>query len=380
MSNKKSIKRLEIKNFQSHKHTVIDFSEGVNIVTGTSNAGKSAINRAIVWALSNKPRGDNFIRKNTGFAYVKIDFSDGTQIYRFRGSEENFAKTTDKDGNTKKYEKFGQEYPVELKKFLGIPRGADVIGDIYYASQTNKYFLVNLSTADLPRAIGYLAGSDVMESATKNIIQDSKLLKKDLVRIEAEKTIVQKKVKSYGKLDYKIDLINKSNLIKNQILEIQSKLGDAEAILSTHPVLEQNIFTINYDLEKIPDFTDDIKIISRLKELLPLHRDRTELYDKFKLLYAKQDNFQARLDKLNLFFSQFKKKSLTSLKNKLQENKEYQALIDSFNKLTTNKENIDSKLDDIEKKTKELSLLIKENRKTLQDAGFTCNVCGQKIK
>ena len=74
----RSIKTLEIKNFQSHAHTIINFDEGINIVQGTSNAGKSAINRAIVWALGNKPRGDFFIKKGTSCASVKITFYDNS--------------------------------------------------------------------------------------------------------------------------------------------------------------------------------------------------------------------------------------------------------------------------------------------------------------
>lgn len=43
----KFIKTLELENFQSHKYLKLNLSEGFNVITGTNNAGKTAIWRAI---------------------------------------------------------------------------------------------------------------------------------------------------------------------------------------------------------------------------------------------------------------------------------------------------------------------------------------------
>ena len=51
------IKSLELFNFQSHAHTLIEFSDGVNIISGTSDSGKSAILRALRWVIRNEPSG-----------------------------------------------------------------------------------------------------------------------------------------------------------------------------------------------------------------------------------------------------------------------------------------------------------------------------------
>ena len=54
------ITKIEIKNFQSHKHTVIDFSNGVNVIIGSSDCGKSAIIKAMRWCITNSPAGNSF--------------------------------------------------------------------------------------------------------------------------------------------------------------------------------------------------------------------------------------------------------------------------------------------------------------------------------
>jgi exonuclease SbcC len=56
------IDHVAIKNFQSHKNTNIDFQRnGVNVIVGTSDQGKSAILRAILWAVNNRPMGTDDI-------------------------------------------------------------------------------------------------------------------------------------------------------------------------------------------------------------------------------------------------------------------------------------------------------------------------------
>ena len=51
------ITKIEIKNFQSHKDTMIDFDKGINSICGESDNGKTAIIRAIRWVIENRPLG-----------------------------------------------------------------------------------------------------------------------------------------------------------------------------------------------------------------------------------------------------------------------------------------------------------------------------------
>lgn len=51
------IKNIILKNFQIHEHLELNFSKGVNAITGETDAGKSAIIRALNLLLNNTPRG-----------------------------------------------------------------------------------------------------------------------------------------------------------------------------------------------------------------------------------------------------------------------------------------------------------------------------------
>ena len=55
------IKDVEIINFQSLRNVHVKFINGTNALIGVTNSGKTAIIRAIIWCLINRPHGDHFI-------------------------------------------------------------------------------------------------------------------------------------------------------------------------------------------------------------------------------------------------------------------------------------------------------------------------------
>ena len=114
------INKIELINFESHKHTVLDISKGVNAIIGESEHGKSAILRAIYWVSFNRPSGDEFRSKWGGDTKVTLSL-DEYQIVREKSKKENCYKIIN---NTNKKEKklsgFGQSVPKEVVDILKI--------------------------------------------------------------------------------------------------------------------------------------------------------------------------------------------------------------------------------------------------------------------
>lgn len=104
-----TIKRIRIENFQSHKDTELSFSDGLNVIVGPSDQGKSAIIRAIKWVLYNEPRGTDFIRQGTNSARVTLELSNGYVITRERAPNKNRYTLKDPDGNVSVFEGFGMK-------------------------------------------------------------------------------------------------------------------------------------------------------------------------------------------------------------------------------------------------------------------------------
>ena len=81
--------RVEISNFQSHKHTVLEFIPGTNVIIGGTDTGKSALFRAINWVCSNRPLGDAYRSEWGGDTRVVLHTSEGNIIERFRSDTKN---------------------------------------------------------------------------------------------------------------------------------------------------------------------------------------------------------------------------------------------------------------------------------------------------
>lgn len=140
------LKKITLKNFMSHKNSVLEFSEGLNVITGPNNSGKSAVISAIqLLAELPSKEGDYMVRHGTNDAEVTVQ------------TEENDKLTWVRTGSTNSLiingEKFGrlqnsrEHYLEKLHKHLKLPK---VYGkeskedfDIHFATQKNPIFLLN---------------------------------------------------------------------------------------------------------------------------------------------------------------------------------------------------------------------------------------------
>ena len=80
------IERLELFNFESHKHTVLELSHGVYIISGNSNAGKSSLFRALRFVILNQPNGDDFINFNAQECKVIVKY-DGHTVEAYQSKK-----------------------------------------------------------------------------------------------------------------------------------------------------------------------------------------------------------------------------------------------------------------------------------------------------
>ena len=182
------ISRVRLENFQSHTDSTINLEPGINLITGSSDAGKSAILRGINWAMHNKPSGKGFIKNGAAEARVTLWFSDGTMIQRIKGDTRNAIVIKKSDGTESAYDRFGNEYPEEVLDALGHPPTDDKHGPISYAEQMGPYFLVSLTPTELPRILAEMTRLDDIQDAAdllaKRAREKDRQIKQGTERIE----------------------------------------------------------------------------------------------------------------------------------------------------------------------------------------------------
>ena len=260
---RKIIKSVEINNFQSHENTLINFTDGLNVIVGESNCGKTSILRAIRWALDNDPHGSDFITTGQDECEVTVIFDDGTLIKRKRtrddaGTYYVVGRIIQPDGTesywNSTYKGFANNLPVEISNIHQMPKinlTKDICTHLNMMSQLDGPFLVTDSPQVKATIIGRLTGTQIIDLAIKDtnkkILGNSKTIKV----YAKEKQDKENEILKYNDLVYHEQVLKYMKCLSDYIdnsLEHITKVKDAhkEAISK-----ELSIFNYCSDLKNI---------------------------------------------------------------------------------------------------------------------------------
>lgn len=150
------LEKIEIKNFQSHKKTTLEFTGGVTSITGPSDVGKSAIIRALSWVLTNYPQGTDFIRNGARAAEVTLHI-DGHVITRRRSKSENTYIL-----NGTELKAFGQGVPDPIAEIVNV-------GDDNFQSQHDAPFWFSDTPGQVSRKLNAVVDLGVIDDSLAEI-------------------------------------------------------------------------------------------------------------------------------------------------------------------------------------------------------------------
>lgn len=287
------IKRVSINNFQSHKNTVLDFSEGLNVITGPSDQGKSAVIRAIKWVIYNEPRGTDFIRYGATSARVVLELYNGNKIIRERTKNKNRYKIVTPDEKELNFEGFGSEVPEEVVKILGTPKVSLDIGlhsTINIAEQLEGPFLLTETGAARAKAIGRFAGLHIIDRALKDCITDLRRENQAVERVEAELESTQKKIKEYRKLKIVREKIKRAEKLTTKLENRINKVSYMEARKSFLDVIDKNQKSISSLLDNFQNIKEYETYISKAQSKLN-HLKKLDRYDN--VLYSIEEQIRS---------------------------------------------------------------------------------------
>ena len=323
------IKKVVIENFQSHKNTELEFVPGVNVIAGQSDSGKSAILRALQWALWNRPSGFSF---KSSFAddkeptRVRIDFCDGKWLERIRGKNVNEYRL-DGLGNLKA---IGVHVPDEVIQ-------VHKMDDINFQSQFDQHFLLHDSPGEVARKLNEIVGLDVIDRILKRINSLASTSKAQLLESESRIEDLEKEIDQYrflDELEIEIDEIEKAiekkencqrmvegisdildslqqidkqlerfsgiNEIESSYLDLIEEAGKLDDLSSQVEVLKETIEEIENSDSKIEELNEWIKMEGEVEGLLELagELDKTRKDEKLlNSLLSTLENTQKTISK-----------------------------------------------------------------------------------
>ncbi len=261
------IKNIEMINFQSHKHSIINFDSGLNVIVGPTDSGKTAILRAFRWVAYNTAPGD-FIRVGASKAIVTITVENEGKIQkvtreRSRGSINRYI-ITDENGNEKVLEGFGTSVPLEVQKILGV-REVDFGGVTLRPNmleQLDGPFLgKSVSAPNRAKVLGKLAGTEKIDKANKE-------LGTDLYRKGQEEKRIQKDLKQLEESISEYDYLPAMKERIDTLEDILEKLKKDQEIHTKLVSLKNNLANIKREYGRMLHILDNLNLIIPETEII----------------------------------------------------------------------------------------------------------------
>ncbi len=309
------ITKIEIKNFQSHKNTVLEFDKGVNVICGESDNGKSAVIRAIRWVVENYPSGTEKINSNWNEDFkeplsVKL-YTEKGYVERIRDKKRNGYNICKNGEEEIVFDAIGKDVPKEVIDFLNV-------SDVNFQFQLDPPYLLTKSAGEASKYLNEIVHLDsidkimyIADSDKRQLSSEQKIVEADIKKLEEElkntewideadtickrteklyeivnnlgdkQNELESQINSYEELELsKVDLTEHNNLIK-QIEDI---------VIPDTKELEDSIS--NYDLygSQIVDLSEAVKLVNDIDSIIIT--DTKELEDGISQYSELSNNVQ----------------------------------------------------------------------------------------
>lgn len=337
------IEKLELKNFQSHYYTEINFDRGLNVILGNSDSGKTAIIRAIRWALYNDPRGDYFIRQGERDVSVKITFSNGGFLERYRTPSKNGYYIKKPNGEEERFENFGNTIPKEVTELTNIyevtiEKNKNSILNI--SAQLEGPFLLNESPSTRAAAIGRLIGVNYIDDALRNVRRDNLRLNSDITNLNDESQRLKEELKKYEYLESYKEIYKTLKSYRERIENLQNKRIKLKEYAINLSDINQKIDSTLKELKKYKSINKLEKDAFSLEKYIYNHIKLKNLNIKQTSINEEIENLQIRLESLKDIQICNKYKNIISEKSNLLNRYEilsnrYKSLIIEFKKINS---------------------------------------------
>jgi exonuclease SbcC len=192
------IRSLKIKNFQSHKDTLLEFDEGVSAIIGPSDSGKTAIFRALRWVIENRPSGKSFHSWWAGDPEITVGLSEGIEITRSRRKDVNLYRMFEDDderGNPPQeleFKAFGQRVPEEVQRALNL-------SPINFQWQMDASFLLSQGSGEVSRYLNNVVNLESIDTTQANI---ERRLRREKAEVERAKSSIEDYEKRIADYDW----------------------------------------------------------------------------------------------------------------------------------------------------------------------------------
>ncbi len=272
------IKHVNLENFQSHESLSLELVNGVNVIYGQTDAGKSTIIRAIKWVFFNEPKGDVIRKEGSKTTSVTITLDNDTIIKKIKSNTVN-AYILKINNEEKRFDSVGKTIPTEVLKALQI-NTIEIDNEeinLNIANQLSMPFLLDKSATFRTKLFNKLTGNDIIDKVFQS-------LNKDLLGFNREEKIQQDFLEDNNKT-IQILQIQEQNINKIKI-RFEKELKELEDKISKYKklkVYKEDLTKINEDYNTIQSKLQVIKIVEQ--DRLDKIKESIIKIEEYKKLY-----------------------------------------------------------------------------------------------
>jgi len=260
------IDAIEINDWESHKHSLLNLSETVTVILGQSHNGKSSIVRAFDWVQNNRPVSTVYFPRGNKKPNTIVSISkDDSFISRIRTKSKNYYETEDGE-----FKALRSGVPVQVTDFLGMT-------EINLQLQKDVHYMLTDTPGVRAKRLNDIAGLSEMDVAIDSV---NKLHRAVNSEYQSKTEILNELEGEYKELDWVIEAQKEYA----DLLKLESKRNVLQDKLKYIQECLIKVYNTETQLMKLPD-------ISALKKIADIFFIDDKLYD----LEEKEANIKKRL-------------------------------------------------------------------------------------
>jgi len=255
-------------NYRGYDHCVVPFTDGLNVIYGEGDAGKSALEKALRWCLLNEKQGKYVNKKiltpkknikSNEEVYVQVTFNTGEVIRR---ASDSTTPNMYYIGNVNTpFEEWGDP----IKNFNDVPEDVFKItnmNSINVGKQFDSHFLLSSKGGDIAKELNKLVNLEIIDSSTSNVNHFVSKVKKEKEALELNIAKYETELQSYSYLDD----------MEKALIEVEELNAKVEKLRKGVEDVKETIYTIqgveaeHYHFSKVAEFKSNIEAIQALQE------------------------------------------------------------------------------------------------------------------
>lgn len=296
------LKRIELWDFEAHEHTVVDdLSQGLNLICGESNAGKTSIVRALKLAAYNEfdPRS---VRTGKTKCKVLVETDRGTVLV-VRGPKHNHWEVTKNGQRKEEFDKVGVNVVPEAAEVLGLNmvKLGDVDVPVNIMDQLESHFLLSsvggekASGSIRAQIVDEISGLSGIEGLIKDVSLDNHRFGREVKETEDAMEETRKQLHNEAELQHESEVLTQAESELKEADDCKTAAESGMAILDSWNQTVEAHNAVMEELNALPDAEAAKKEIQEALAILPRATKAQEMFDEWMFVQDSKKRVEAAL-------------------------------------------------------------------------------------